>query len=178
MDNLVEQVVFRKKDLKYRLKVVFIIFVAVLIPVTFFVLGLAIPLAYLIYIALFTIPFMVYGSWFFISSLKVDYEYALLGSSMNVAKIIAKRRRRLILKTDVKKFTDLFRYDDKLMARKRFTKVFHCGETEYGEENYVACFHDDARGDCALIFTPNDEVMNAMKPYLNYDIKRKVYDGK
>lgn len=178
MDNLVEQVVARKKDSKYRVKVIAVILVAVLVPVTFFVLGLTIPFPYLIYIALFSIPVMAYLSWFFISSFNVDYEYALLGSTLNVAKIIAKRKRRLQLQTDVRQFDDMFKYDDREMARRSFTKVFMFSREDYSENSYVACFQNDARGKCAMIFDPDEKMLAAMKPYLNYDIARKVYYGK
>lgn len=178
MDNLTEQVVVKKKNAKYRIRLIATIIIAVLIPLTIFILGLTIPFAYLVYISLFTIPFMIYGSWFFISSQKVDYEYALLGSSLNVAKIIAKRKRKLMLQTNIREFTDLFKYDDKKMGSMKLAKVYSAACEEFSEENYVACFHSEARGDCALIFSPDDRFLEAMKPYLNHDIRKKVYTNK
>lgn len=175
MENLVEQVVSRNKNFVYYVKVVVAILIAVLVPVTFFVLGLTIPQAYLIYIAVFTIPFMIYFAWLYISSQKVDFEYALLGSSFNIAKIIAKRKRKLLLKVDVKTFNDLFKYDDKKMLEKKFTKVYFVASDNFSEDNYVACFHSDARGNSAIIFSPNEKLLNSMKPFLNYEIVKKVF---
>lgn len=131
MDGLVEQVVKPEKNAKYYIKIILIILIALLIPTTFIVVAEIIKLGYLIYIALFSLFFCIYGAWYFISSSKIEFEYALLSSTFKVDKIIAKRKRKKILKVDVKRFSDMFRYDDKQMSKYRFTKVYNVGKKSF-----------------------------------------------
>lgn len=176
MDLLIEQVVKRKKTTSYYAKIVICILIDILIPTTLFILAFAIPQAYLIYIALFALPFLVWGSWYFITSLTIDYEYDLLGSTFGVAKIIAKRKRKNVIKTELKELKDLFKYDDKEMTKYKFSKVYFVGAEDYSEENYVLCCHNEARGNFAIVASLNEEMLNGMKPYLNHEIRKKVFE--
>ena len=178
MENLVEQVVVKKKNFKYYLNIFLIIFIAIAIPVTIIVVAEVIKRGYLIYIALFLSLFCVYGAWFFITSLKVDFEYAVLGNILKIDKVIAKRRRSKILKTDIKAFEDFFRYSDEEMGKRKFTKVYDVAAESFSENNFVATFHSEARGKCALIFTPNEDTLKAMRPFFNPQIQKKIYTEK
>ncbi len=176
MDSaLVEQVVHKEKDVKYRLNTFLIILAAVGIPGFFILLSFITGLHYLIVVAFFALLFCIYGLWFFISSLNVDYEYSCLGSVLRFDKIIAKRRRRPIVRFDIKSVTDFFSYDDKEMGKRKIAKVFRASAKEFSKENYVLVFRHDARGECAVIFTPNETMLNAIKPYFTPELKKKLY---
>lgn len=178
MDNLVEQVVKKNKNASYYVKVLVCILIDLLVPVTFFVLGFTVQ-AYCIYIAIFVIPFLIWGSYMFITSLNVDYEYSLLGSTLGIAKIIAKRKRKNLMKIEIKEATDLFKYDEKELNNHKLSKVFFFASDDYSDENYVLCSHSEIRNNFAIIIKPNEELLNAMKPYLNREIRKKVFiDGK
>ena len=178
MDNLVEQVVKKEKDAKYTLNVFLIIFAAIGIPTFIVVLAFIVKVYYLIVAAFFVFLFCLYGVWFFISSLKVEYEYACLDNIMRFDKIIAKRRRKPIVRFDIKSVTDFFRYSDEEMDRHRISKVFRASAKEFSEENYVAVFRHEARGKCAVIFTPNEKILDAMKLHFSAELKKKLYFNK
>lgn len=175
MNELHEQVVPKAKDAKYGLKIALIIVAAIGIPTFIACLSFITNLMYFFVVAFFVFLFCIYGVWFFITSLKVDYEYAFLSSVLRVDKVIAKRRRKKILKIDVKNFNDIFPFDDKEMGSRKFKKIYRACANEFSEDNYVACFHIESRGNCALIFTPNEEFLNAMKPYFSADLKKKLF---
>lgn len=180
MDNnaLIEQVVPKAKTAKYGLKIALIITAAIGIPLTFIIIALITRIAYLAIIGMFLFLFTAYGAWFFISSLKVEFEYAFLSSTLRIDKIIAKRRRRKILKIDVKKFDDFFPYTDKEMSEHRFNKIYRASTYEFSEENHVACFHDEAKGKCALLFTPDERLIEAMSPYFGNELRKKLFLNK
>ena len=114
----------------------------------------------------------------YMKTLKVEYEYAFLSSTLRIDKIIAKRKRRPILKVDVKQFDDFFPYNDKEMDKRRFNKVYHASGKEFSEENYVASFRSEAKGKCALIFTPNEKLLEGMKPYFDNELRKKLFLAK
>ena len=178
MDNLIEQVVPKAKGAGYGVKIALIILVALGIPATLVVIAKLTGIAYLAVIAMFVLLFTAYLAWYFITSLKVEYEYAFLSATLRIDKIIAKRKRRPIVKLDVRKFDDFFRYSDKEMSARRFNKEYRACGREFSEDNYVACFHNEAKGKCAIIFTPNEELISGMKLYFNNDLRKKLFVNK
>ena len=180
MDNntLIEQVAPKERTAKYGVNIALIILGAITIPSVFIIIALITRFAYMAYIGLFLFLFTAYGAWYFISSLKVEYEYAFLSSTLRIDKIIAKRKRRAILKVDVRTFDDFFPYNDKEMDKHRFNKVYHAAAKEFSEENYVASFRSEAKGRCALIFTPNEKLIEGMKPYFDNELRKKLFLAK
>lgn len=178
MEKLVEQVVTKEKNAAYVVKIVLIILIALTIPATLIVIAKLTGIAYLAVIAMFLLLFCVYGAWYFITSLKVQYEYAFLSSTLRIDKIIAKRKRRPIIKIDVKKLDDFFPYSDSEMNKRRFNKVYSAAAKEFSEKNYVASFHDEAKGKCAILFTPNEELLEEMKPYFGNELRKKLFINK
>lgn len=180
MDNntLIEQVVPKERNAQYGLKIALIILLALGIPATFIIIALITRIAYLAVIGMFAILFCVYGAWFFITSLKVEYEYSFLSSTLRIDKIIAKRRRKPIVKVDVKQFDDFFRYSDEAMTAHRFNKVYRASSKEFSEDNYVASFRNEAKGKCAILFTPNEKLIEGMKPYFDNDLRKKLFLNK
>lgn len=180
MDNnpLVEQVVKKKKDVKYYLNVFLIVFVAVAIPATLFILAFITSHPYLVYLSLFIALFCIYGMWYFITSLRVDYEYGFLPTVLRIDRIVNKRKRKPVLKVNVKTFEDFFPYSDQEMGKLKLTKVYRAAAQEFSEENYVAVFRHEARGKCALIFSPNEELIEAMKPHFDNELRKKMFREK
>lgn len=178
MENLVEQVVKKEKDFKYYLNICLLVLAALGIPGVFVMLSFITGVRYLIVVAFFLLLFSIYGLWWAITSLKVDYEYACLSSTLRIDKVIAKRRRKSIVKFDIKSVTNFFPYDDKEMGKRKIGKVFRASAKEFSEENYVMIFRHEARGECALIFTPNEKMLEAIKPFFSAEMKKKLYFGK
>ena len=178
MGNLVEQLVPKQKDVKYWLNIFLIILAAVGLPGILVALSFITGVRYLIVAAFFVLLFCIYGVWFFVTSLRVDYEYACLGSVLRVDRIIARRRRKPLIKFDIKSVSDFFRYDDREMGSRKISKVYRASAKEFSEENYVLIFRHEARGECALIFTPNEQMLEAIKPYFSAELKKKLYFSK
>ncbi len=179
MDNaLVEQVVNKEKDVRYYLNLILIILATIGIPAIFVMISFLTGVHYWIIVAFFILLFCIYGAWFFISSLRVDYEYSCLTNTLRFDKIIAKRRRRAIVKFDIKSVTDFFPFDDQEMSKHKLSKVFRASAKEFSEDNYVAVFRHEARGECAVIFTPNEKMLEAIKPYFSAELKKKLYFSK
>ncbi len=180
MDNnvLTEQVVRRERNVKYYLNIFLIALGAIGIPAILVLIGILVNLHYMFMVAIFAFLFCIYGSWFFITSLRVDYEYACLQSTLRFDKIVAKRRRKPIVKFDIKSVTDFFRYSDEEMSKHKIAKVYRASAKEFSEDNYVAVFRHQARGECAVIFTPNEAMLEAIKPYFNADVKKKLFYNK
>ena len=83
-----------------------------------------------------------------------------------------------MVKDDVKSIDDIFRYNDKDMARYRYKKVYNAGAKEFSEDNMVFVYREGEKGWIAIIFTPSDEFLAAMKPYFNNELRKKLFLNK
>jgi len=174
MDNLVEQVVKRKKNSRYYMNIILIVLVAISIPATLMACAFIFEMAYFSYVSLFVGLFCIYGAWFFISSLKVDYEYATFSGVLKIDKVIANRRRRKVLKLYLKDIEELFEYSDEEMSKHNFRKVFSVAENDYSKGNYIMVF-SIGKNKYAVDFMPNEELLKAMRPYLPREVARTLY---
>jgi hypothetical protein len=114
----------------------------------------------------------------FITSQNVEFEYSFLSSVLRIDRIIAKRKRKPIVKVDVKRFDDFFPYSDSEMDKRKFNKIYHAAHQEFSEENYVASFRDEGKGKCAIIFTPNEDLLNEMKLYFGNELRKNLFKNK
>ena len=178
MDNLIEQVVPKKRDAGYVIRIIIIILIAIGIPAGFIVAAELTQTAYLAIIGLFLLLFCIYGAWYFITSQNVEFEYSFLSSVLRIDRIIAKRKRKPIVKVDVKRFDDFFPYSDSEMDKRKFNKIYHAAHEEFSEENYVASYRDEGKGKCAIIFTPNEDLLNEMKLYFGNELRKNLFKNK
>jgi Ca2+/Na+ antiporter len=176
-DIFIEQLVKRKRRVKDTVTFITLIFLVVMIPVLFVVLAVEkIVVAYFIYIALFLLFFGVWLVWFVRSNQNVEYEYQMVQESLVVSKITAKRKRKEMLRVDVKLFDLLAPAEDDSVKNLNFLKVYEaCADYNDDVNTYYAVYQHPAYGRTALFFTPNEKILNAMKPYLKKDIVLKLF---
>lgn len=176
-DIFIEQLVKRKR--RGRDIAVFIITLAlvILIPVIFVALAIMkLVVAYFIYIAFFLLMFGIWFIWYVRSSQNVEFEYQMVQDTIVVSKITAKRRRKEIVRIDVKLFDCLAKANDDSVKNLNFMKAYEACEDFSDDDNtYYAVYQHAAYGRTALIFTPNEKILKAMKPYLKKDIVLKLF---
>ena len=175
--SLVEQVVKKQKTAKEKIITALIIAAAILIPFTLAVIG-GITLQYiLIYCASFLVFFTIYGAWFFISSLNYEYEYAALDGTLRVDKVIAKRKRKKIVKLEIRDINEFKKIDDLNEIKNRYAKIYNAIGDEKHDEIYTAEFRND-KGNCLLVFSPKEKMLNAMKPFFKREIINRMFINK
>lgn len=178
MDTVVEQIVKKAKTGRDTLIKILIIVGLLLIPFVFYGISIITNTPYFVIAGIFAFAFGVYGAWYFITSLKQEYEYCITNNNLTVDKIIAMRKRKIVLSIDVKTievFCKLKEFDYK---SNKFNKEFFAGD-EKDEDNLYACVLTTKKwGKCLLVFSPNEKIIKAMKPYLNKDIVLKLLYGK
>ena len=97
-------------------------------------------------------------------------------STLVVSKIIAKRKRKELIKVDVRHFDDLAKGNNNSYNKTKFTKVFEaCADLNKEDDIYYAVFTHAGYGKCALLFNPEEKILKAMKPYLKKDIVLKLF---
>ncbi len=176
-DIFIEQLVKKKRTVKDRVVFIAVILAVILIPLTFIILATRkLILAYFIYIAVFLLFFGIWFIWYVRSHQNIEFEYQVVQDTLVVSKIIAKRKRKEIMKLDVRTIDRLLKGDDPELKKLNFVKVYDAAEQSFKDSDTTyAVYQHAVHGRCALMFTPNEKVLNSMKPYLKKDIVLKVF---
>lgn len=162
MDTYSEQLVKKTQTSSDNMKkigiiIVGIIVVAVLLYVTFTVTPFA----------LLAVAAAIYGIYWFITGTNIEYEYIVTNGSIDIDKIISKRKRVTLLSVDVKDFSDFGEYKYQPYDG---TLILAAG----GEETLMyADFNSPKYGEAKLVFAPNEKIIKCIKPYLKRNINFK-----
>lgn len=176
-DIFIEQLVKRKRTMRDRAVFIITIILVILIPATIMVLALNdLIMHYFAVLALFILLMGVWFIWFVRSHQNVEYEYQMVQDILVVSKIIAKRKRKELLKLDTHSIEKLAKGDDSEVNKIKFVRVVDAAADLSDEKNtYYAVYTQAGGGKRALFFDPNEKVLNAMKPYLRREIVLKLF---
>ncbi len=180
MDNYSEQIVEKKIEPKKLMFIVcYLIFTVFFILLTFYLSGF---FDWLIPVALLILAFGCYGAWYLIANRNIEYEYICVQGEMTVDKIIGKRKRKKMLKFDVKSIDDMGKWlevADSFDKKKFKDNIYHASIHESSELTYYVVLHDMvSKKHCLLLFSPNEKTLETMKPFLKRELKVKLFTKK
>ena len=174
MEGFNEQVVKRVNKPKNLIIKILSVLILIMIPIVFSVLAFVIT-AYMFYIGLFLFMGGIYVVWYIFTSQRVEFEYSVMGDELEIAKVISLRKRKRVCKVPIRESEKLEK-GEKSVDGMRFTKSFIAArDIDEDNENYYAVFNSAAYGKCLLIFSPNEQILEGMKRYLNKDIVLKLF---
>lgn len=175
MDAFIEQVVKRKRNARSVAIIVLVIGLLILLPVICCLLAYVIT-PYFIYIGLFIFVIGIYLAWFFITGQRVEFEYSVNLGTLDIAKVISKRKRRRVTKVEIKDIDLFCKVTDKRIDEKIYQKQFMAaGDPNDKENTYCIVYHSPAYGRTILTFTPNEKIRQGMKPYLKKEIVLEMF---
>lgn len=171
MDTYTEQLVAKQTDLSDLLKKIGIIAGGIAVILALLFVTMFIMHAAIIAVCGATAACGVaYGTYWLLKNQNVEYEYTVTNGSIDIDKIIARQKRVSLISVDVKDFTDFGNYSS---ANNNFsgTTVMAAGGDEAA---YFADFNSEQYGETRLVFSPNEKVMNCIKPYLPRTLKARL----
>ena len=175
MDVFVEYLVKKKRTVRDNLITVSILLCVVLLPLACCALAQLTGIYYLIMVGFFVLIAAIYGAWYLITSQNVEFEYSVTNNNITVDKVIAKRKRKRILSMDIKKIEEMGKLNEKDYGRRKYDKIFFAGATEDGDDVFAAVFYLEKYGNCLLIFSPNEKILQAMRPHLKREVVMEVF---
>ena len=174
MEGFIEQVVKRANKPKNLIIKILSIILIITVPLVCCMLAYVIT-PYMIYVGLFLFIAGIYIVWYAFTSQKVEYEYSVSGKELEISKIISLRKRKKVCKVQLSEIEKLEK-GEKSVDGIRFTKtIFAARDIDKDSENFYAVFNSPAYGRCLLIFSPNDMILQGMKPHLNKDLVLKLF---
>jgi len=102
----------------------------------------------------------------------VEYEYSVANGVMAVEKIHAQRKRRGVVVVNIEEFERMGVYKAEEFKNQKFDTMLSCDSGARDEHTWFATFKQETSGSTLLTFSPDEGVLEAIKPYL----KRQVWD--
>lgn len=115
---------------------------------------------------------MGYLTYFTGTSTYVEYEYTFTNGELDIDKIIAKRKRVELLSVEVKNFTAFGKYSEDMADSDDLTTVI--SSDNIASHEYYADFECDKYGKTRLIFAPDGKILEYIKDFLPYNVKRNM----
>ena len=112
-----------------------------------------------------------YGTYYFLQETYVEYEYTFTNGELDVDKIIAKRKRRGMLSTNIRQFTDFGKYDRSMKEAEDMTVI--AATDSIAEHEYYADFNDETVGPARLIFVPDERMLENIRQFLPAKLRAK-----
>lgn len=162
MDSFSEQLVNKTEDPSDGMKRIGILALGTaavfgLLYVTFVITPFALP----------AIALVIYGMYYFISGLSVEYEYIVSNEFLDIDKIICKRKRVNLLSVNIREFTAFGSYNGEDFGG---TTIMAAGGDD---APMFADFESDRYGISRLVFCPNEKTLKNIRLYLSRRIKEK-----
>lgn len=108
----------------------------------------------------------VFGAYYLISNMNIEYEYIITNGEIDVDKIMAKRRRKRLLTANARTFEAFGPYRAQEHAGSEYTSRVYAAESTDENNAYYAVFTHVKLGKTLLVFTPDDRVLEALKKYI------------
>lgn len=123
-------------------------------------------------INIFAVAGIFYGCFYLCGNLGIEYEYIITNDEMDVDKITGKRKRKRLITAPIRKFEDFGRLDDAPELPDSYTTVLASDGT--GTADYYCDFNHERFGNVRIIFTPDEETVNAIMQNLPQLLKAKM----
>ncbi|HBC27797.1 MAG TPA: hypothetical protein DC013_10330 [Ruminococcaceae bacterium] len=109
---------------------------------------------------------IIYGAYYLISSRNLEYEYSTTNGDFTVDKIINRRRRKRVCQLDLHSVEEMGKYQAEAMKNRPFDRRLNVGADAAGTGAWYMIARIPQLGNTLLILSPNERVLNAVKPFL------------
>ena len=114
------------------------------------------------------IAFIVYGAYILWSSLNVEFEYSVTNGDLDIDKIVAKKRRKKLLRVKLKDFEYFAPLNNEHMAvaeDKSVNTVIDASSNIDSPNVYFAIYFNNSEKVC-LLFEPNEKMIENFARYI------------
>lgn len=165
MDFFSETIVGKKKDLKYYFKIIGILILAF---IALIIMRVQIGVGFLASIIPLEFVGAIYGAYLLIIGCNIEYEYSVTNENVDIDKIIAKRKRKRILRINSREFEYFAPYTGRhksVCDNPQITKRIDVSGNKDGEGVYFAIYNAGGLKTC-LIFRPNEKMVENFSKYV------------
>ena len=110
---------------------------------------------------------VIYGAYWLLQRLNIEYEYILTNDELDIDIIMSKSKRKKLLTVSVKNFEIMAHINDDNYAHefRGFDKVLDYSSREIKDNTYIAMFNYNNQK-IKMIFEPNEEILKGIFQYI------------
>ncbi|MBO5449561.1 MAG: hypothetical protein J5994_09560 [Ruminococcus sp.] len=175
MDSFKEQIVKKQKTHNDSVKKLLIMIASVALAFSIIFIVLAFPR--IAVIGIFLACLSIYGGYYIIQSLNVEYEYIFTNGDLDIDKIIAQRSRKRLVSINVGSVTAAGVVDDSYSVDDGRTLVYASACDPELTDYYFDVTHKNL-GDISIIITADDDMLRLIKTHLPRTLRTSLPDVK
>ena len=163
MEMFVEYIVKKKKTGKDILKIGLIV-VAMLVLMTF---TTALVFTVLRGLTLFLTAGVIYGAYYLVSNLNIEYEYIVTNGELDVDMIVNRKKRKRLITAHSKTFdivAPVGSGEHKEKENASYTRIIDASSNDNDNKAYFAVFSKDGQK-IKLIFEPTEKMLEIFKTF-------------
>lgn len=117
----------------------------------------------------------IYGAYFLITSMSVEYEYSVTNGDLDIDQITAQRKRKRLVSINMKEVEAFGRYKSQEHQGKTYgTKLFCCDNPENPELWYCVTRLKQS-GQTLVVFNANQKMLDGIKTFLPRPIMHAAF---
>ncbi|QAT50009.1 hypothetical protein EQM14_09620 [Caproiciproducens sp. NJN-50] len=167
MDIFIEQLVKKKSGPRDYLFFTGIVLIGALV--------VFLSILFLPSLAIFVLAAVCCGAYLLITSRNLEFEYSVTNGDLTIDRIIAKRKRRRMISVDARTVEKMGKYDPQKLRSKNFDARIFSSETEKGTDAWYLCAHHFERGNVLIVFSPNEKILNSIRPFLQRQVAKDAF---
>ncbi len=169
MDVFVEQIIKKKPS-----GIDFLIYLGIILAG--FILIVA-AMLFLPSLALMVLVGVIFGVYYVITMRDLEYEYSFTNGDLTVDKIIHRRSRKRLISFDVHNVEEMGKYDPQKHAARDYNKRLIVSQYPDGRDAWYMTFRHSKFGNTLFVFTPDEKVLNSVKPFLPRQVAVDAFRG-
>lgn len=119
-----------------------------------------------------------YGVYWLITSRNLEFEYSVTNGDLTIDRIINRQRRKRVISFDCKDVEAMGKYKAADHQGKSYDKRFFTSTTVDGNAEgdwYIAVRSAKYGGYCLIVFSPEERVIEAIRPFLPRQLAFEVF---
>lgn len=168
MDSFKEQIVRKQPTKNDKLAKLFIMIASVALAALCFIFPFGTQFSVF---GIFFAALSLYGGYYFITRLDVEYEYIFTNGEIDVDKITAQRSRKRLITFRCGAATDFGVAGEDFETPDGRTLVLACA-CDSEQTDYYINFNHKSLGETTVIFTPDEDMLALVKPALPRTLRK------
>ncbi len=162
MDVFIEQIVKKKMGPKD-----YMILVGLLL------VGVVLILLSIMFIPTFSILVLAgvcFSAYYLASSRNLEFEYSVTNGDVTIDKIVNRRSRKRVISIDAHNIEKMGKYNPEEHRQKTYAASLTVSATDDGKDAWYFTGNHPQKGRVLVVFSPDEKVLTAMKPFLQRQV--------
>ncbi len=105
---------------------------------------------------------------------KFEFDYSVVGNTLIIDKVINKAKRKKFARININMIEDMGKVTEGDAPKRSYSKIRDCSGND-DDARYYCVFKESSKGYCLMYFSPNERILEGMKPSVTRELYKKFY---